>query len=638
MIRITKRQFQIIDYLYCYKDSNLKQLCQKLNITPQTVKAELLNLTELFDSYEIGVSIEKNGDFLITGSRDRFIELTWEASNGLEFSMENKILLILILADDFMTLQDIADGLFVSKSYVEKQIPDVLKKYKDQIITVRHYGVKFEASQFDRRNYFVKLLFPYLSGADFSKKIKIFSEMNFPIIDYIGEKNLEIAERFLFRIQEDYNLHFTDIWLRQLYLVLVFTIWNGSRKNPEYVENGLYSQVEKSANSEKYLNAVKELNKEMNLQLPMSELYYLAYYIIISRKNKNVVLETLEEEVNQYVNEILVESRKQYSIDLSEDEDFIKRLSNHIYMLLLQGRQTAVDINWNGIDIRRQYPLSFELAVLAGNILSSHTGWSLKNSEIDYLIMHFQIALEHMKEESRRIRTVIVCHYGWTAAELIRTKVERKFPEIEIVGIYSYQGYFKLENKDFELVLSTEKLPESKQEIIYVAAVLEEDELNKIARFVKHKSSGNILLMKLMESEIIPIDDFKSNESIIEGMTDLLVKQKYVIPEYKESVLKRERLSLTNMNHIAMPHGDPSFVIESKLLIGRRKEGIQWGDSLVNCVFIFAFSKNIICVNSTIFSDFYRKLAMPGVEEKIAQLSNVDDKEFKKMLVNIFME
>lgn len=627
-----------MDYLYHYKNPNLKQLCQKVDVTPQTLKLELQNLRELFDTFKIKVSIKKNGDFFITGSKERFIELIWEAKNCLEFSIENKILLLLIVADDFLTLQEIADSLFMSKSYIEKQMPEVLKKYKDKVVTVRHYGIKYDAPQFDRRTDFVKLLFPYISGINFADEIKNFSKLHFPIMEYMNGIYIEKAENLIKEIQGRCGSNFADIWLRQFFLVVFFTIWNIDKKNPEYINEGYFDQAIVSQSLKGYMDMLQLVNERCNLNLVDKEIRYLSYYIIISMRNEGVVLETLENEVKQFVNEILEEIQKQYSINLFHDEEFVKRLSIHIYMLVLRGSKISVETNWSGLNLRKQYPFGFELAVLAADVISNHTGRRLNNCEIDYLLLHFQIALEHLKKKSRKINTIIICHYGTAAAELISTKVRRKFSEIQIIRILSLQQYLESKEKDYELILSTEKIPDTDKEVIYVDAVLQEYELERIAQFVEQECTGNMLMMKLHEAEVVPIDEYDTREQIISGMTDLLIERHYVTKGYKESVLKREELSSTNMNHIAIPHGDPCFVKDTKLLIGRRKEPILWGDSYVNLVFIFAFSKAMIIENAHIFSDFYRKIATPGVEEKIAQMSELEDNDFKKMVVKICMD
>ncbi|MCB5942896.1 helix-turn-helix domain-containing protein, partial [bacterium 210820-DFI.6.52] len=78
--------------------------------------------------------------------------------------IQNQILMTIILERDFVTIQEIADKLFVSKSLIEKQLVSILKEYKDDIQSIRHYGIRYSSSKLDRMSLFVKLVIPYMKG------------------------------------------------------------------------------------------------------------------------------------------------------------------------------------------------------------------------------------------------------------------------------------------------------------------------------------------------------------------------------------------------------------------------------------------------------------------------------------------
>ncbi|MFX6238452.1 hypothetical protein ABTF53_19730, partial [Acinetobacter baumannii] len=65
--------------------------------------------------------------------KENLTHLLIDSKNSIEFSLDEQILLLLILTDDFIVLQDIADKLFVSKSKIEKLMPDILKTYSNDL-------------------------------------------------------------------------------------------------------------------------------------------------------------------------------------------------------------------------------------------------------------------------------------------------------------------------------------------------------------------------------------------------------------------------------------------------------------------------------------------------------------------------
>lgn len=166
--------------------------------------------------------------------------------------------------------------------------------------------------------------------------------------------------------------------------------------------------------------------------------------------------------------------------------------------------------------------------------------------------------------------------------------------------------------------------------------MLKERELDEIREFVDNKKAIQRLNMKILEAEIIDGDENLSSREFIKVMVDKLVEQGYVEEEYLDSVLQREKVSPTNLQNIAIPHGNAKYVKESRLIIGRFKNPIKWNDSYVYTVFLFAFSPSIECENHIVLSSFYRSLANPEVEEALINYANEDNDSFKQNIVKLF--
>ncbi|MDO7203822.1 PTS sugar transporter subunit IIA [Paraclostridium bifermentans] len=71
-------------------------------------------------------------------------------------------------------------------------------------------------------------------------------------------------------------------------------------------------------------------------------------------------------------------------------------------------------------------------------------------------------------------------------------------------------------------------------------------------------------------------------------MVKVFNKNSSVDDKYLDSVINREKLSTTNINNIAIPHGKASHVIESSICIAYIKDGVKWGDTTVYHVFLIA--------------------------------------------------
>ena len=86
--------------------------------------------------------------------------------------------------------------------------------------------------------------------------------------------------------------------------------------------------------------------------------------------------------------------------------------------------------------IKNMYPLAFELAVIAGEIIEENFQFRTQENEIGFLAMHFGAALERkgLNEKKPRKKAIIVCYAGVATAMLIKEKIEQNFGhKIEVI-------------------------------------------------------------------------------------------------------------------------------------------------------------------------------------------------------------
>lgn len=98
-----------------------------------------------------------------------------------------------------------------------------------------------------------------------------------------------------------------------------------------------------------------------------------------------------------------------------------------------------LDCQWN--ELGYQYPVSFEMAVIASSIIKEYYQYDVSRNEMIYLTLHFQVAIERLKIEEQKIRAIVICHYGMAAATLISTKINSLFGVIRIIGCYSMHDF-----------------------------------------------------------------------------------------------------------------------------------------------------------------------------------------------------
>ena len=277
------------------------------------------------------------------------------------------------------------------------------------------------------------------------------------------------------------------------------------------------------------------------------------------------------------------------------------------------------------------------MASIAARRIEERYGYLPSETEIVYLALHFQVAIERLTASQRAITAAVVCHYGQAAANLIASKLERLFPLLEIKRLFSLQDYLA-SDEHFDLVLATERIPAANAEVIYVSPALRGNEIDRVRAYMNDRIADDMVVKRVRESDVLDISGCKTSDEVLHLLVDHLQALGAVGPEFYDSVAEREKISATNLNHIAVPHGNPELIRESHLVIGRSRDGIPWGDSTVNCVFLFACSIDILREKATVFSKFYRRLASLDRQGTIDELKGVPAELFRQQLIQIMTE
>lgn len=635
-MKLTKRQINLLKLINDYPNYTLKQITSSLEVTSQTIKTELKNLEDLLSKYDIKINLIQGKILEIEGIGNLNFMLR-ESEILIEFPIKNQILLILLLNEDFLVLQDIADILYVSKSLVEKQMTIIIKEYKKDIQSLRHYGVRYNSSQIERRSLFVKLMTPYIKGIDFESEIEEFDNTHFPILKYFSSDDILKVKNSLEVIKNTTNFVFTDESFKQLFLYLLFIVRLYKDEVNNYIGDGFIDMVKNLRNTNDYITIAVQIKHSLKIECCEGELYYISYLFMTLKKQRLFDNKEIVSEMSSFIKNIFGEIKNSLGIDLSDDEVLFEGLALHIYTTIFPSSGFQYyDKFYGWQEIKRQYPIAFEMAVIVMQKLEKEYGYEIDLDDITYVTLHFQASIERMKSKFRKVKTIVICHYGVAAANLISEKCRRLFYEIDVIRTYSLQEYMSSTNIDYDLILTTEQIPKIDKHTIYITPMLKESELGEIRKFVEKKKINNQLNMKILEAEVINGDEILSPEEFIKVIVNKLVENGEVESEYLQSVLEREKISPTNFKNIAIPHGNAKYVNESRLIIGRFKNPIKWNDTLVNTVFLFAFSTSMKCEHQAVLSNFYRNLAKTEVCESLNEYIDDDNEVFKQKVVKLF--
>ncbi|WP_438837865.1 BglG family transcription antiterminator [Streptococcus pluranimalium] len=172
--------------------------------------------------------------------------------------------------------------------------------------------------------------------------------------------------------------------------------------------------------------------------------------------------------------------------NVKEDSPLFVDLANHINPLLRRMDNKIRIKNSMLCDIKENYKAIFDELVRISKMISQNYGLSSINAdEIGFLTLYFA----RFKEiQRKRVKVVIMCTTGIGTSELLKSKIENNFSDLEILGVTNYQKPEELINHfpSLELLISTVDYPETKvYKSIVVSALLSEDDKNRIRNYIR---------------------------------------------------------------------------------------------------------------------------------------------------------
>jgi activator of the mannose operon, transcriptional antiterminator len=242
---------------------------------------------------------------------------------------------------------------------------------------------------------------------------------------------------------------------------------------------------------------IRNISDYLNIHLPENEAWYLFQYLLSSRLLNNNSKENIqirrgiEREITEFY---IKEAGKALSKDF--DKDIVwEELINHIRPMVNRMKNNIQIKNNLLEEIEIEYEELFNIIkAISKNAENKFKLGKINNDENGYLTIYFAKYLEQMFDTKR---IVIICTSGIGTSELLKVKVKKAFPNIEIVDVLSTTDFIDHYNtyNDVDFVLTTVNLealvkgaPILKEvPIILVSPVFGDRDKEIVSTFIKSK-------------------------------------------------------------------------------------------------------------------------------------------------------
>jgi len=633
-------------------------LAEKISMSGKTVRNYLKVLKEELKLKDIRLVLKPNlGVYLDILEEERSFmqkDMHLKDKKEEEFSPKyrHRYILRTLLKNKYTyTLQLLAEDLYCSKSTIVNDLTYIEKWLEERGLHLRrkqNQGLWIEGNE----NYYRRAMMDLFSESHGNKDANLQNEsdkLDYRV-DFINYKKIRQMFPYidLFKIQEiivqseeKLKYCFTDQAFINLIIHIAIAIERVKNEKEIKMIDELFESLTGKYELQVAAWVVERLSETFHLIFSQDETAYIALHMLgakiqeeVDPSNFDILLDVQNEEYVNTAREIVSLVGEVLDVDLSQDKLLLTALVIHL-------RPTTVRLKYglklrNPIldTIKNEYTSIFGAAWACSSIFDKRLGISINEDEVGYITMHLAVGVSRL---NKRVKVIVVCSSGVGTSQLISTKLEKMFHQMDIIATIPLNSLKEEIISKADLIISTIPGILDIPKFVYVSAMLSAIDVLKIknqlegvvARCPREESPGKSDLegniSDVLDEQLCFIDNKRHNlKDIINYYGKTMEEKGYVKRGFCENVLERENKASTVIGKgIAIPHSTQEFVEKSKICIVRLSEPIILDDEKVKLIIILALKFNDYCITKEFYRRFYSIL---DSEKLIVKIMEANDK------------
>lgn len=493
---------------------SIQDLAEMFKVSSRTIRYDIEQINDyLKENHLQPLNLGKQGVINtqadITKARESLSE---EGFYSFKLSREERVCfsaVMMICSDDYITLSEIADQLFVSRSTIIQDLEHIKSFFRERhlyVLSHSNKGLLLEGREIDKRNLLIDMI---QSENSIFKAEPIFQHLTQCLSKNlkIDLEDISMIEKIINEAEHIYGRFLTDqsfVQLRNYFQLSLYRL-----RKAHYVEYG----DDKNSKWDMAKGMIDQIQQFIVKEIPDTEIYYVASvlnrmkYIKKTTSNKEIV--KMQVITRNFIEKI----SKDIHRNLQGDYIFYENLINHLESTFSTlGDKFA--INSVVDEILQRYPEVKQATERNVYVFEEYVGRKLSEEEIAYIVVHICAAIERNKNETVRYSVVLVCNGGIGTSQLLLARLE-KFFHLDVIDIIPAHDIENMNMDDVDAVISTISLEGKGIEYIQVDPLLTDEDCIRVGEKLSK------IHPKVSEKETISEENQDSLKSL-ETIKDIL--------------------------------------------------------------------------------------------------------------------
>ncbi len=632
---VNSKELKVVEVLEEYGPCSAKEIAKNIGVTPRTVLNYIKDLNYAIGKEVVEIKFGKGRKYhLYKKNNEKYKKIinVWD-KNDISTPEERvkEIARILLENKKIVKIEDLADDFYVSRTTLIKDLKRVSLLFKNYDIVLKgkpNSGIEIIGTEMNIRLCLAQILFKIENKLTEEPKENIkFSKFE------------KVVKKVLKRVFAKTNFKISRGNYENLVTHISIAL---ERFEQGFRINEVPSKIKNIDNKKEFEVSVligKELNKEIDMNLPKEELLYICIHLL-GRKPIEEMMETenhieVKPVVKKIVSNMLDEINKATGFLMKDDKELIWGLELHLNFAI---NRLMFNMNIRNPlikEVKKKYPIAFELATIGAKVIEKELDVKVNEHEISYIAMHIGSYIERNNYKYRDIqRVALICGTGLGTAQLMLVKIKKVLGDVQEIKTFSSSFLDPQVLEEFDIIFTTIDLELNiPTPIIKLDVLFDENELHhKIVyrKLSQQTTNKNLYAFKnLLEKDMFFTIKLKKPEEVIEYMAQKCIEAGKVDKEFKERLLERERLAPTAFdNFIALPHAINYKSDKIQIAIGVLKNTIKWANKPIKVVFMVIVPNEIV-EDTNLFIRVYEDILKVGQNknfiQKISKVNNFEE-------------
>lgn len=524
--------------------ATINELAELFGVSSRTIRNDIHQINDFLKNKKLTpISFGKQGTLVLSADIGAAAaHLEEETFYSVKLSKEDRLVftaVLLICANGYITLNDVADALYVSRSTVVQDLDQTKRFFRENhLILISHVnkGLLLEGRESDKR----MLLFRLIR----SSTIVFHSQ---PVTQHLvnsiaGITPLEPEERaglekLLNEAEHTHGRYLTDSSFNQLRIYLEFSLYR--------IRSGNLLENRRGKNSKWDMAQaiLTDMGRLLSVKIPEIETGSLAFvlnqlqYIAKTTVNKEIV------KMQVIARTFVINISEEIGVNLQGDYPFYENLVNHLestFSVTEAPHSTESMIQ----EALEEYPNIREAVRRNVHSFEEYVGRRLSDAEVDMIVVHVCAAVERNRNDTTRYTVVLVYNGGTGTAQFLLAKLEKYF-RLNVAAIVPAHDLKNRRLDNVDLLISTVPLPRNSYDYIRVDPLLTDEDCIRVGKRFSSIQPKSARLEPEIPRKLKAFETLREIDRILEdGGETVLTDVRRLVSEFFEEQRKVRLIDL----------------------------------------------------------------------------------------------